>query len=603
MPKNDIGGFFVHLGVDVDKDSFEKGNKLVDGISDSFNKLIGTARNAMVVLASWKTIQDIAATGALENQIYMDSEAMGVETEVLNEWIASAKIAGVNSDGLVNSMGRLANVLNHITIDGSGIEAYAAQLGKLRIGIADLEKLNDPAAAYELIIATAQERAAEAQQKIVEARNALELNPRNRKARNDLEEAQKEKQRITVIVGDILGSAGQDYFIKLQNRKLSVADALQEAGKTQFTDAQDTQNGMNFLTEWNTLSEEFKSIKRLLGDEAGGIASPYLKQFNEWIQINGPEIKTSIKNISDVIDNTISKGVENISEWWDSNGDDVKSYSSAVAENIRKLVDHFAGAGEGVLPKFKETGKVLIDSVQKTTEGMTKMANALSEGDGKGFVNATFETASAAVGEPLVAIANGIEDLLIDNQGYKDRTTINTETKKIWDEKYGDHPYLNQLKRIPFDDLPEDLQKGILKIRETDKNWHPNTVKMKDGIMRPDGTVTQVAPDDWVIAARNLGDVAEAFRPQENKLQQVAPDTNGTLSHYISMLVSAFVPQIQQQAQVSGGEYTINQTFNINGGNDMPQIIRQQAYNGAQSGLLDLMNQSSRRLQLMSGTM
>jgi hypothetical protein len=53
---------------------------------------------------------------------------------------------------------------------------------------------------------------------------------------------------------------------------------------------------------------------------------------------------------------------------------------------------------------------------------------------------------------------------------------------------------------------------------------------------------------------------------------------------------------------VSGGEYVINQTFNISGGNDMPQVLRQQAYRGTQEGLLEIMQQSSQRLQLMSGT-
>jgi hypothetical protein len=95
---------------------------------------------------------------------------------------------------------------------------------------------------------------------------------------------------------------------------------------------------------------------------------------------------------------------------------------------------------------------------------------------------------------------------------------------------------------------------------------------MKDGIMRPDGTVTQVAPDDWVFAARNLGDLARAFIPQ-NYTAAAAPS-----------------------------EYVINQTFNINGGNDMPQVLRQQAYRGTQEGLLEIMNQSSQRMQLMSGT-
>ena len=102
-------------------------------------------------------------------------------------------------------------------------------------------------------------------------------------------------------------------------------------------------------------------------------------------------------------------------------------------------------------------------------------------------------------------------------------------------------------------------------------NWHGDN-EMQDGIMRPDGTITKVAPDDWVFAAKNIGDMARAFIPQNNNT------------------VSA------------PSEYSIVQNFTINGGNDMPQVIRQQAYRGTQEGLLQIMNESSRRLQLMSGT-
>ena len=91
--------------------------------------------------------------------------------------------------------------------------------------------------------------------------------------------------------------------------------------------------------------------------------------------------------------------------------------------------------------------------------------------------------------------------------------------------------------------------------------------------MRPDGTVTKVAPDDWVFAARNLGDLARAF-----------------------------IPPMPTTAQSGNMEFSIVQNFTINGSSDLPQVIRQQAYNGTQEGLMNIMAQSSQRLQLMSGT-
>ena len=90
MPKNDIGGFFVSLGLNIDKNSWETGNRIVDGMGNSFNKLIGTARNAAVVLAG-----TAVATGSIESAAYKTSVALGVTTEKLDLWKTSAKIFAV----------------------------------------------------------------------------------------------------------------------------------------------------------------------------------------------------------------------------------------------------------------------------------------------------------------------------------------------------------------------------------------------------------------------------------------------------------------------------------------------------------------------------
>ena len=114
MPKNDIGGFFVSLGLNIDKQSFETGNKLIDGIGNGFNKLIGSARNASVVLAG-----TAIASSKVESSAYRQSVAMGISAESLEAWKASAKIAGIDANGLVTAMSRMAEVMNHLQIDGT----------------------------------------------------------------------------------------------------------------------------------------------------------------------------------------------------------------------------------------------------------------------------------------------------------------------------------------------------------------------------------------------------------------------------------------------------------------------------------------------------
>lgn len=96
--------------------------------------------------------------------------------------------------------------------------------------------------------------------------------------------------------------------------------------------------------------------------------------------------------------------------------------------------------------------------------------------------------------------------------------------------------------------------------------------KINDGIVRPSGQVTQVAPDDWVFAARDIGDIAAAFMPQ-----RMAPTASGPV------------------------EISINQNFTISGSNDMPQVIKQQAYKGTYAGLQEMLNQAGTKMQLLPG--
>lgn len=440
MAKTSIGDFLIKLGLMPDAHSFETGNKLVEGITTGLNKLIGTARNAAVVLTG-----TAVASGTIESAAYKNATAIGISTEALDLWKASAKIAGVNADGLIGSMGKLANVMNHMTIDGSGLEAYAEQLGKLGISLEDLKDLN-PADAYAKIISKAQ----------------ASLDGTN-------------TTRITTIVGDILGQEGQNFFIELNRQGKSINEFLTGAKATVFTDAASNKKGADFAVEVNTLKTEVQSITKLLGDEIAGELTGYVKQLNDWIQNHGTEIKNTIESITNF-----------------------------VGLIVEKIV------------------------------GLTTMSKGES-------INTALNT-------------------WLTTHGY-----INKEG--------------NITHRADFNDLPKALQNDILQYKKEYPflgfgmfNGVKNIPKMKDGILRPDGTVTQVAPDDWVFAARNVSDLARAFIPQG--------------------LAGINAPS----------QYSIVQNFTINGSTDIPQLLKQQAYAGTQEGLLAVMSQSSQRLQMMSGT-
>jgi hypothetical protein len=475
MPKNDIGGFFVSLGLGIDKNSFETGNRYIDGVTNALNKLIGTARNAAVVLTG-----TAVASGVIESSAYKTSVALGVTTEALDLWKASAKIAGVDANGLIGSMGQLANVMNHMKIDGSGLEQFSKKLGELgivtdKVDIAKMLEMSPDELMKEII--------SKAQEAVKNGNNLTQ---------------------VSTIVGDILGESGMNFFIELQRQGKTIDEFLAGAQKTVFTDSTSNEKAADLAVEINTLKTTAESISKKLGSEVAGGLTPIVNSINSWIQNNGKTITDALENIGSLVETIANSALL---------GDVGKAMSAAI-----KLV---AGDKKGALEDLRNTSA--------SKEINTK-----------------------------VSIQQEIDDWLLEN-GYR------TEGQA----KIG---FYNAFNRASVSELPEDLQNKIYEYASSHKFNDFSGIKLKDGIMRPDGTVTQVAPDDWVFAARNLGDLARAFIPQN------------------------------YTAASSSNEYVINQTFNINGGNDMPQVLRQQAYRGTQEGLLEIMNQSSQRMQLMSGT-
>ena len=512
MPKNDIGGFFVSLGLNIDKNSFETGNRLIDGVGNSFNKLIGSARNAAVVLAG-----TAIATGAVESQAGKLAAEIGVSAETLELWRATAKIAGTDANGLVNSMAKISDTLVNMKIDGRGLEDFTKKLGELGIVTADLdiEKL-------------------------------LNLSPDElmREVFNYAHDALAggaDKLQVQSILKDILGKEGMQLFIDIERRGMTIDQALGEAGNRTYTTNETNANAQEFMTEVRLLKQASENMSRLLGSEVADQLTEYVKGINDWIDEHGTDIANGISTVAD-----------------------------GVGKLVGKLVDFVKD--EGVQEAAKDAAETLKDSVTDTFEGTKKIvegAKDLVTGNAEAGKEKLVEGAKQAASGTFAPVVKGYQkvtgtDYANDGSDFDNaRKIIHDQWERNPERKVG---WITKGNKLDYDTLPAALKKLV------DDNGGKNKFpELKDGIISPDGRVAQVAPDDWVIAARNLGDVARAFIPQNH-------------------------------TAVSAGEYTINQTFNISGGNDMPQVLRQQAYHGTQEGLLEVMNESSRRLQLMSGT-
>lgn len=535
MPKNDIGGFFVSLGLNIDRDSFETGNRLIDGVGNSFNKLIGSARNAAVVLAG-----TAIATGSVESAAYKMSEKLNISTESLDLWKASAKIAGVDANGLIGAMGRMANVIDHMKIDGTGLEEFTKQLGKLGIitDEVDIAKMLDmaPDELMTVIIQKAQEASAQAKRDIAEAKKALEVNPNDTQAQTKLANAEDAKRQAQTIVGDILGDEGKGLFIELERQGRSIEELKSLASKTIFTDRQTNEASQDFMEQVRVTKTLSENITKLLGSDIGKALTPALTELNSWLIGHGDDIKNAMSSLAGAIEKVVGKTVDFLTD-------------------------------EDVQETAKTIGGAIVDSTKGAWETTKDVTTKLVEGDLAGAGQALLEGASKTIVEPIDKVVSAATKDNETVQTYIEGTgqgataaAVNAGVRSIPGLKWISHGVDWVLNKT-----------GVMSDDEYKANSAIVKGKVKDGIMRPDGTVTQVAPDDWVFAARNIGDMARAFIPQNH-------------------------------TAVSAGEYIINQTFNINGGSDMPQVLRQQAYKGTQEGLLEIMQQSSQRLQLMSGT-
>lgn len=334
----------------------------------------------------------------------------------------------------------------------------------------------------------------------------------------------EEKLKIGYALSDALGESMFDLFTELIRSGMSVDELLAKAGKTQFQTPEGMEASQNFRMEWKTLEESLQSLSNYFGGELGKNLVGYVQGINEWLGNNGKDVQESLSKIAKGVGNTAGTAVTTV----------------GAAAAIKK----YLSAPEG----SKEQQEAIMQ-LKKYREQFTN--------------------------NPMTS---WIVDL-IDKRS--DRKENEKQLKEEYNTILGYYNTLNkgkkQKQKLKYSELTPAQQYVVDDYKalggEGSHISLSSILEMQDGIMRPDGTITKVAPDDWVFAARNLGDLARAF-----------------------------IPQNMTAANQGAMEFSIVQNFTINGGSDLPQVLRQQAYQGTQEGLMQIMAQSSRRLQLMSGT-
>lgn len=309
------------------------------------------------------------------------------------------------------------------------------------------------------------------------------------------------------FVSRILGGSAGQLFRAIKDGNQTLDQWLENAASRVFTDETSHNQALGFTEQLNTLSATVQNLSALGGSKIAGELTPLLEEVNKFFKDNGGQIANQI---------------------------------TGFAESIGKIAKALAPFGE----------TILITAV-KTLGDLTDVLAALVDGN--------WEAIGNKVDSAVNNVAEGVTRMIAP-----DYDNFEEKAKEVYK------------KALASGASPEEAKAKELQFRINNSagtnflNKAKKFLNINDGIVRPNGDVVQVAPDDWIFAARNIGDMAAAFIPQNAGASQA-------------------------------GDIVINQSFTIgNSGNTLPQTIKEAAYNGTK-GALEIFNSSANRLQLMPG--
>lgn len=343
----------------------------------------------------------------------------------------------------------------------------------------------------------------------------------------------KDTKNAAALVSQLLGGAGEQmyHFMRLSNT--SVDRLLERSRRFSLVDDGVSRKGFEFSTELNTTIAALQQLGTFAGATFGANFTEFLKGVNKFFSDNGTSIAKKITGFSNSL-KTI--------------GDALKPFADGAlkiaASALFDLTDALARLLEG---DYDQAYDKLVNFLKNSAQALKDVL--LGKNIGEKIKDAVQDAKDQGKGVLGQAAAAG--EVIMDSPVGKLATMGGLPAKAV------------QAAGAPID-------KGINYLKEKGTTFLKDRGFIEDGIMRPDGRITQVAPDDWVFAARNIGDLAKMF-----------------------------VPQSASTTTYGGSSYTINQTLNIQGA-PFAQAAKRAAYEGTSQALKSF-SDSSQRLQLMPG--
>lgn len=567
---DDIGGFFVNLGVKVDN-SIEKGIGKITDMTNSLSRLMGTVRNV-----SAASLALAGVTGAVEQEVANSAELLNTTSDVVKKWRFAVDEVSGGGKAFISTLTEIERKAQNIKL-GKIDEGFATSLERLGINYMDFADME----------------VTERVKLIFDKASLIE----------DQDHAEN-------IIKQLLGDAGQLFYINLQNQGIPIAQALENALKTAeshiFTDIESQSNAMMFNSEIKALKNMIGEISALTGSELGEVFTPMVKGINDFLEANNKLIASGIKDTFEDLRDILNQLSPTFDKVGGSLGEFVKALtnSDSVLEGLNKIKDGLFEFTKDFVNTSLTTFSDLVLMISAVLDGDWKKAGQYGKKFVQDFNDGVKEIVYTGEGdkrESLNILNNNLRGKKGEKQNYEDLSNSQKDmVKKYYYEtksldglevKGIGEKELEEIKNYKpkigaFDEKGNPIQSSTT---YSDETWWEDR-KINDGIVKPDGQVISISPDDWVFAMKDPSNLSKGIN---GIMPQNAIDP--------SFIKSVLPRIITGNTNTINENITVNQTFNVQGGSNIPQTIRQQAQKGVYDGVGELIQKSTTRLQLMSG--
>lgn len=625
-----IGGFFVELGLITDQNSFNAGQRKLKDFEASTKALLGT-----VVKTSAALFGMAVAAGEVESAELKVAKAIGVSVGSLDKWKVAAGVAGVSASSLTASMESLETKMRKLKM-GDVDMSLARSLGMLGMGygqFADMDAdermrsvfsragaMADQETGAQLVRDILGEGAQEyyyylqlsgktLDQQLSQAKMMTFTNERTKKEAMGFQGEVKAIFGSFKSIGALFGSELAGGLQPLVQQTKNYIIANRELIQTKVADfAHGTAEA--FTRIFGVVEKVAPIVVKLVDGFGGldgilvkvgiGIATLNLSRLGFGIAgvVKGLGVlKTAFTGLAMgagflILDDLFAffSGRDSLTGYIVNNLDDIKNkFKDMLPEDVLKTLQ---GAIEGIqkaieavkksLPELKKIwGEVFENSMQIIVENIS---NALAElvGIFSWTINLIKAIQEKGVQGGFDFLKQSSKNMLgnATDEGKSAFTQARENGANVVGASFAAAEGF--LEEIPVLGTVLKGAEGLLNFTNQlvygifrSGNAIRKNGKIEDGIISPDGRVTQVAPNDWVFAAKDLGNVANAFIPQaiRNNNAQATQNIN------------------------------IHQTITVSSSSRDTGAIRQAARQGASDGLRQAQRRNAEILHLMPGTL